>query len=61
MANAARKPAGGEVKIENRKLEFKEKAKPRIGSLDKAAHTPGGGNVKIEQNKLHFKGKYLSR
>lgn len=46
--------------IESHKLEFKEKAKPKIGSLEKSTHAPGGGNVKIEQNKLHFKGLCIS-
>ena len=56
LANTKYKPTGGDVRIEQHKLDFKEKAKARIGSLDKAAHTPGGGDVKIEQNKLDFKG-----
>lgn len=47
------------MKIEQYTVDFKERAKARIGSLDKATHTPGGGNVKIEQNKVDFKGKYL--
>jgi len=60
MANAAYKPAGGQVKVESHKLDFKDKAKPKIGSLEKASYTPGGGNVKIEQNRLQFKGGHFS-
>lgn len=45
------------MKVESHKLDFKEKAKPKIGSLEKASHSPGGGNVKIETAKLTFKGK----
>ena len=44
------------MKIENRKLDFSEKAKPKIGSLEKASHKPGGGDVKIDQNSINFKG-----
>ena len=33
--------------METQKLEFKDKAKPRVGSKDKAAHVPGGGQKKV--------------
>lgn len=38
---------GGRVKIESVKLDFKEKAQAKVGSLDNAHHVPGGGNVKV--------------
>lgn len=42
---------GGRVKIESVKLDFKEKAQAKVGSLDNAHHVPGGGNVKV-RNKV---------
>lgn len=47
MNNVKHSPGGGNVQIESHKLEYKEKASPRIGSLDHASYTPGGGNVKV--------------
>lgn len=38
---------GGEVKIESRKVNFKDKAQPKVGSMDNVNHEPGGGNVKV--------------
>lgn len=38
---------GGRVKIESVKLDFKEKAQAKVGSLENAHHVPGGGNVKV--------------
>ncbi|KAJ8917987.1 hypothetical protein NQ315_011440 [Exocentrus adspersus] len=39
----------GEIKkIESVKLDFKEKAKPKVGSKDNIKHQPGGGDVKSE-------------
>lgn len=35
------------MKIESVKLDFKEKAQAKVGSLDNAHHVPGGGNVKV--------------
>ncbi|MEJ1271985.1 microtubule-associated protein 2 [Cricetulus griseus] len=46
---------GGRVKIESVKLDFKEKAQAKVGSLDNAHHVPGGGNVKIDSQKLNFR------
>ncbi|KTF81350.1 hypothetical protein cypCar_00049644, partial [Cyprinus carpio] len=43
-ANIKHKP--GEVKIESRKVNFKDKAQPKVGSMDNVNHEPGGGNVK---------------
>ncbi|XP_029820526.1 microtubule-associated protein 4 [Manacus vitellinus] len=37
---------GGDVKIENQKLNFKEKAQAKVGSLDNVGHSPAGGAVK---------------
>lgn len=45
---------GGRVKIESVKLDFKEKAMAKIGSLDNAHHTPGGGNIKVKILIIHF-------
>ncbi|XP_044275420.1 nascent polypeptide-associated complex subunit alpha, muscle-specific form-like isoform X2 [Varanus komodoensis] len=47
-ANIKHKPGGGDVKIENQKLNFKEKAQAKVGSLDNVGHTPAGGTVKTE-------------
>ncbi|XP_062978277.1 uncharacterized protein LOC134395923 isoform X2 [Elgaria multicarinata webbii] len=46
--NIKHKPGGGDVKIENQKLNFKEKAQAKVGSLDNVGHTPAGGTVKTE-------------
>ncbi|NWI71520.1 MTAP2 protein, partial [Todus mexicanus] len=46
---------GGRVKIESVKLDFKEKAHAKVGSLENAHHVPGGGNVKIDSQKLNFR------
>ncbi|XP_056226313.1 microtubule-associated protein 2-like isoform X3 [Seriola aureovittata] len=55
MSNIHHKPGGGHVRIENQKLDFKEKAHAKVGSLDNTAHIPGGGNVMIESHKLSFR------
>uniref|UniRef100_A0A8C6Z9I3 Microtubule-associated protein n=1 Tax=Nothoprocta perdicaria TaxID=30464 RepID=A0A8C6Z9I3_NOTPE len=47
--------SGGRVKIESVKLDFKEKAQAKVGSLENAHHVPGGGNVKIDSQKLNFR------
>ncbi|NXA09766.1 MAP4 protein, partial [Sapayoa aenigma] len=46
-ANIKHKPGGGDVKIENQKLNFKEKAQAKVGSLDNVGHLPAGGTVKV--------------
>ncbi|XP_061442703.1 treacle protein-like isoform X3 [Rhineura floridana] len=46
--NIKHKPGGGDVKIENQKLTFKEKAQAKVGSLDNVGHVPAGGTVKTE-------------
>lgn len=38
---------GGDVKIESHKVNFKEKAQSKVGSLDNVSHSPGGGNVMV--------------
>lgn len=40
-------PGGGNVRIESVKLDFKDKAQAKVGSLDNAHHTPGGGHVLV--------------
>lgn len=37
---------GGDVKIENQKLNFKEKAQAKVGSLDNVGH---GGAIKVSE------------
>jgi hypothetical protein len=32
------------------KLNFNEKAKPKIGSKDNIKHVPGGGDVKVKKS-----------
>lgn len=44
---------GGRVKIESVKLDFKEKAQAKVGSLDNAHHVPGGGNVKVRDEAVN--------
>ncbi|XP_062840570.1 serine/arginine repetitive matrix protein 2 isoform X6 [Anolis carolinensis] len=60
-ANIKHKPGGGDVKIENQKLNFKEKAQAKVGSLDNVGHIPAGGTVKIESHKLTFREKAKAR
>jgi hypothetical protein len=33
--------------IESQKLEFKETARSKVGSLDKVKHKPGGGDIVV--------------
>lgn len=44
---------GGHVRIESVKLDFKDKAQPKIGSLDNVHHVPGGGNVMVSELDLY--------
>lgn len=44
LQNASHKPGGGNVKIENRKIEIK--AAPRIAAKNET-YTPGGGEKKV--------------
>lgn len=41
------------MRIENVKLDFKEKAQAKVGSMSNATHTPGGGNVMVTKTKKH--------
>lgn len=43
------------MRIENVKLDFRDKAHAKVRSLDNASHMPGGGNVMIESHKLSFR------
>ena len=43
---------GGDVKILNEKLHFKEKAQSKCGSMDNADHVAAGGDVKIYSSKV---------
>eukprot|EP00794_Sanderia_malayensis_P003255 gene3255-3736_t len=45
----------GRPKIDNQKLEFKKKAKAKVGSMENVYHTPGGGQNKVFKQKLEFK------
>lgn len=47
MDNASHKPVSSGKKIETKKLDFKDKAKPKVGSKDNMKHVPGGGDVKV--------------
>lgn len=47
MENANHKPGGGDKKIETIKTDFKDKAKPKVGSKDNVKHAPGGGDIKV--------------
>lgn len=40
---------GGNVRIESVKLDFKDKAQAKVGSLENAHHIPGGGNVMVSE------------
>lgn len=42
---------GGDIKIESHKVNFKDKAHSKVGSLDNVSHAPGGGNVKVRLRK----------
>lgn len=37
------------MRIENAKLDFKDKAHAKVGSLSNVSHTPGGGNVMVNK------------
>lgn len=47
MTSSFSVPGGGDVKIESQKLNFKEKAQAKVGSLDNVGHLPAGGAVKV--------------
>ena len=35
------------LQIQNTKLDFKKKARSRIGSFENAEHVPGGGDIEV--------------
>ncbi len=37
------------MRIENVKLDFKEKAQAKVGSLSNTSHMPGGGNIMVKK------------
>lgn len=47
--------------METQKLDFKDKASSKVGSLDNVKHKAGGGNVKILSEKLEFKERAASK
>lgn len=49
LSPAAFPAGGGDVKIENQKLNFKEKAQAKVGSLDNVGHSPATGTVKVRE------------
>jgi len=51
LSNTQHKPGGGNIRIENRKLEWNVQAKTVVNN-DK--YTPGGGDKKIENRKLNW-------
>lgn len=36
------------MRIDNVKLDFKEKAHAKVNSLENTSHTPGGGNIMVK-------------
>lgn len=55
---------GGNVRIETVKLDFKDKAQAKVGSLDNAHHIPGGGHIMVSvssmiHRKPRLKGKQV--
>lgn len=40
------------MRIENVKLDFKDKAHAKVGSLGNTTHTPGGGNIMVIKKKV---------
>ena len=56
LANAHHKPGGGNVRIESKKLDFTDTAKPRVQALNKD-YEKHGGDKKIVTTKLHWNAK----
>lgn len=43
------------MRIENVKLDFKDKALAKVGSLSNTSHTPGGGNIMVKRStQIHY-------
>ena len=53
LEKAGHKPGGGQVKIENRKLDWNA-VNSRVGSKKNINYKPGGGNVEIHNEKVDF-------
>ncbi|XP_045125180.1 microtubule-associated protein 2-like [Portunus trituberculatus] len=62
--NIKHKPGGGEIKkkspksetkIENQKLDFRDKASSKVGSLNNVQHKAGGGDKKIFDDKEYLR------
>ena len=53
LDKASHRPGGGQVKIENRKLDWRVDSK--VGSTKNLKHKPGGGNVQITDQKIELK------
>ena len=51
LEKANHRPGGGEVKIENRRLDW-QGVTSRVGSTKNMGHRPGGGNVQIHNEKV---------
>jgi len=51
LSNSKHRPGGGNVKIENRKLDWNTQARTKAIN---EKYTPGGGDVKIENRKLNW-------
>lgn len=51
LSNTKHRPGGGNVKIENKKLEWNTQARTKAIN---EKYTPGGGDVKIENRKLNW-------
>ena len=56
LQNASHKPGGGEIKIENRKLDWKREARTDAKNM---AYKPGGGDKRVrvpfQKQKKHQK------
>lgn len=42
------------MRIETVKLDFKDKAQAKVGSLDNAQHAPGGSRVTVRVTSVQF-------
>lgn len=40
------------MRIETVKLDFKDKAQAKVGSLDNAHHIPGGGHIMVSVSSM---------
>lgn len=49
------------MRIENVKLDFKDKASAKVGSLGNTSHTPGGGNVMVKKRSTQIQRPVVCR